>query len=128
MKLVENLTKAIDDKQFTVGIFVDLAKAFDIVDHKILLNKLEFYGIRGIAHNWLSSYLRKRKQYVSVNEIMSNQVMVKYGVPHGSILGLILFLLYVIDLNYGMPLVNWEISCLKLVYDRKVCSASRKST
>ena len=61
MKLVDDLTKAIDDKQLTVGIFVDLAKAFDTVDHQILLNKLEFYGIRGIVHNWFSSYLRNRK-------------------------------------------------------------------
>ena len=101
MKLVDDLTKAIDDKQFTVGIFVDLAEVFDTVDHQILLNKLEFYGIRGIAHNWFSSYLRNRKQYVSINKIMSNQVMVKCSVPQGSILGPILFLLYVIDLNYA---------------------------
>ena len=56
LKIVDDLTRAVDDRQITVGIFVDLAKAFDTVDHNILMKKLEFYGIRGVAYKWFCSY------------------------------------------------------------------------
>ena len=64
MELVENITNAMDNGKFTIGVFIDLKKAFDTVDHNILVTKLDHYGIRGVAKKWLSSYLENRKQYV----------------------------------------------------------------
>ena len=67
MELVENITTAMDNGKFTIGVFIDLKKAFDTVDHSILVTKLDHYGIRGVAKQWLSSYLENRKQYVYFN-------------------------------------------------------------
>ena len=63
-EFVSNTTQALDNKQSTIAVFLDLSKAFDTIDHNILLTKLKFYGIRGIAHKWFTSYLINRKQYV----------------------------------------------------------------
>ena len=71
--------------------FLGFLKAFDTVDHKTLLKKLDFYGIKGVTYNWFEDFLRERKQYVTYNAITSDTEVIKCGVPQGSILGPLLF-------------------------------------
>lgn len=98
ISLIENLKKSIDEGSFGCGLFIDLKKAFDTVNHSILLKKLEHYGIRGTVNEWFQSYLSGRFQYVSVNGHNSNLQPITCGVPQGSVLGHLLFLIYLNDL------------------------------
>ena len=102
INITENIRKALDDANIGCGVFVDLQKAFDTADHQILLAKLNHYGIRGVSNDWFKSYLSNRNQYVSINGYESGLAAINCGVPQGSVLGLLLFLLYVNDLNQAI--------------------------
>ena len=97
--ITENIRSALDKGKIAGGIFVDLQKAFDTVNHEILIYKLNHYGIRGKVCDWFTSYLTNRMQYVSILGYNSGVKYMRHGVPQGSVLGLLLFLLYINDLH-----------------------------
>ena len=99
MELTEEITTSMDQSKHTLGVFIDLKKAFDTIDHKILVGKLMNYGIRGIAIKWIASYLNNRSQFVSINNVESEKQTIVCGVPQGSVLGPSLFILYVNDMG-----------------------------
>ena len=94
----DTILNSMSKKQVTLLLLIDFSKAFDLVDHSILLNKLEHYGIRGLALNWFKSYLKNRNQFVSIGTSESSAKQIIYGVPQGSILGPLLFIIYINDL------------------------------
>jgi hypothetical protein len=102
-----NIVDAMDHNKYSLGIFFDLSKAFDTVNHNILASKLEYYGIRGTSKQWFMDYLNNRTQYVYLKGCKSNALKISCGVPQGSILGPLLFLLFINDLSMTSSILKY---------------------
>ena len=109
VNVIDDITESIDKKLYSIGVFIDLAKAFDTVNHSILLQKLSNYGIRGLPYSLIKNYLTNRKQFVSINGTFSSILPITCGVPQGSILGPLLFLIYIDYINQCSKLLKFVL-------------------
>ena len=103
LDIVNTIHSNMDNRKYSCGIFIDLKKAFDTVNHEILLTKLEHYGIRGVINSWFRSYLSDRRQSIEIDKCISETETIVCGVPQGSVLEPLLFLLYILMTSINLP-------------------------
>ena len=107
LDLKENILENCSKKQISCILFLDLKKAFDTVSHKILLEKLKYYGVQGVALSLFRSYLTNRKQLTVIGDCVSDLELIEWGVPQGSVLGPLLFLIFINDIPHASDLGTW---------------------
>jgi hypothetical protein len=118
LELVDRTTQLLDEKKLPLSVFIDLTKAFDTIDHEILIKKLQHYGIKDLALSWFQNYLNNRMQYVQIENFKSSVNPITTGVPQGSILGPLLFIIYVNDINT----ISRKFSCILYADDTSLCT------
>ena len=121
MDLTGNILHSFNKGMFTIGIFLDMTKAFDSIKHETLLYKLQNYGIRGTVFNWLKSYLSNRKLQVKFKNTLSDQYTVDFGIPQGSVLGPLLYIVLANDLIKCLKFC----SCVSFADDTTVFASGR---
>ncbi len=109
LEIVDRVLIEMDKKNTPITIFMDLSKTFDTLDHAILLEKLKYYVINGVAHKLMESYLTNRKQYVEMDGIKSDMLGITAGVPQGSIFGPLLFIIYINDIANSSNLFFYNL-------------------
>ena len=119
-EFVSDTLDGFETHRATIALFLDLSKAFDTVDHTIMLRKLNYYGVRGIELEWFKSYLLGRKQYVSVNNTTSDISGITCGVPQGSVLGSLLFIICTNDLPNEIK----DVKCILFADDTTIYLSS----
>ena len=106
LEFLENVFESFEENNFCLSIYLDFSKAFDTISHEILLRKLEFIGFRGPINLWINSFLSNRSQYVEVGSSISHTLPVTIGVPQGSTLGPLFFILYINDMENALRNMN----------------------
>ena len=118
-RVIDSIYQHLDNHEYTIGIYLDLQKAFDTVNHDILLYKLSNYGIGGVVYQWFKKYLSDRKQFISVAGVSSEIGSISMGVPQGSVFGPLLFLLYVNDIHKAAKVKLFADDTNLFLYDKK---------
>ena len=122
LEFTDRISHEMDAKEIPFSIFLDSSKAFDTLNHNVLLSTLEYYGIRSTALNWFKSYLTKRTQYVDCNDVASSIREIETGVPQGSILGPLLFIIYMNDIQTVSDNLNFILCADDKTLNSPMCS------
>ena len=109
LSLLDDISNEINNKNHSIGIFIDISKEFDTIDHNLILKKMEYYNIRGIFLNWFHNYLSNRKQFVYRNGVNFTLLPITCGVPQGAILGLLLVIIHINNIINSSKLAKFII-------------------